>query len=330
MTVKIDDSDMPNLFARADEEAVSRQRRHVALQIVYLAGTVVVALLEAISLVVESNESTYFAIGIGVLVVATVAFLFDYWSESAGKWQHSRRVAETAKSMSWLYVMGWGDYSIDDEHQSRSLLSRRLNQTVQLEEAEWLGFGEPEQIELSEPMSKVRALDDSGRLEVYRRDRILDQQRYFADRHRQLRLKWLAMMWLTGASLLAALIIGIVVLVSDSTEFGLIIPLLAAAPAFIGWSEARRYKQFRETYGETAGALVRIERSAEIRLGSSPSRDEILRLVEDIERTIADENVSWLARQTGEFAEDVRFTRQATDEIIEEILENAEREESAE
>ncbi|MEJ7715001.1 MAG: DUF4231 domain-containing protein [Thermoleophilaceae bacterium] len=204
-------------------------------------------------------------------------------------WYDGRALAESAKSLTWLYVARGGDLaaspSPDDTFRARLRALR--------DELERLDFVIPaEGSEISDGMRELHAAPLTVRRELYMRERVGDQVAYYrrrGEQHRRYARRFRAATWAAQTLGLG----GAVLKATSLVEIDLLGMGAAAAAALTAWLQTRDHVTLERAYELTAEDLDAVKEDA------PPDGDEAewVAFLADAESAMSREHVMWLARR---------------------------------
>lgn len=285
------DDDLPSLFADADDAAKRGQRRYFAATRATLVAGVISAIFGAMDL--RDGATDWAAIvataAFGAAILIGVYLLADHPER---EWYEGRAAAESAKTLAWRYAAGSSDFatSTPDEHADREFLSR-LGEIAKGLHNVRLGR-HPNRGEITETMRDLRRRPFATRRDVYRSDRIRQQQVWYrqsAERHGRAATAWRV------ASLLAQLLglIGGLLKATGAINFDLLGVAAAAGAAAIAWLATREHGTLASAYSNTARELAIVD--SELAYANEKSWPAA---VENAELAISREHTLWRARRT--------------------------------
>ncbi|MFC5803530.1 DUF4231 domain-containing protein [Streptomyces formicae] len=292
-------ADLPVLFHRTDETAITRQREAVngtRLQLLLLVLGAALAALpwqgsigDSFQLMGALSASAYG----GVLVVG----LRGSRHRAKSHWQLNRSAAEFIRSMCWRYAVHGAPFESNTPDPDR-LFTTRLEEGLQ--ELRKVGWVDPradgETAAASElittPMRLLREKAFSVRKETYVRDRLIEQRNWY---HRRTEVSRRATtLWQLTIALLTLLALFFGTLrtfsVTESSEpLGLI---SAAAAACLAWSEIRRHQPLIAAHSLVEEDLAAIH----IAMETSVTEEQWPSAVYETERIVSPQHTDWLVR----------------------------------
>lgn len=277
------EEDFPAVYRRADRSSTRAQRHFLATTVVALALVVFAAVMGVVS---ASWAGWAGAAGfLGAIVVGALAVTQNL----ERTWYDGRALAESAKSLTWLFVTRGGDLAgpapPDDTFKERL---RRLQR-----ELERIDFIIPvEGPDISDRMRELRDAPLAIRRELYMRSRVGDQIAYYrrrGEQHRRNALRFRAATWTLQALGLAAAILK----ATSAVDIDLLGVGAAGAAALTAWLQTRDHVTLARAYELTAEDLDAVKEDAP-REGDETGWATF---TADAEAAMSREHVMWLARR---------------------------------
>jgi len=208
-------------------------------------------------------------------------------------WYAWRALAESVKTLAWLYSVAGGDFGKDDiaDADARSELVSRIASI----EAEYEDLQLPRREDaevVSDAMSQLRGAPLDARRAAYDTERLRDQLAWYrrrGDQHAAQRdvWTWMSIGLQVSAFVLAGLrffeVIG-VDLVGIATT---------AAAGAVAWQRGHDHAGVTEAYGRTAQELLEISRT----IAAASTEREWANFVANAEMAMSREHTSWWARR---------------------------------
>jgi len=289
-------TEMPAAFRSADLSAGDSRRKYLILVwanlVFILFGSVVT------SWAIESQDyrailalAGAIALGVGSLLTMTIRV-----SELDKVWFDARAIAESIKTLTWRYLTGAEPYNT-------SLSSRQVDELFCtevariLEERRHMGpslaGSEAAADQITARMRMIREQSMEERKGIYLRDRIRQQQAWYAQRGQV--NKKSATVWLVIIAICQALAVVAAILLVRWPEFNLNLAsiLSSLAAVFIAWLQVRRHQELAHAYGLAShelGLVLARERYVH-------TEAELSDFVGDAENAISREHTMWLARR---------------------------------
>jgi hypothetical protein len=276
--------EMPALLTCADESSTRAQRRFLVLTGAALALVATAASMGA----VDARWAGW--VGAFAFLAAFVLGALAATQSLERTWYDGRALAESAKSLVWLYAVRGGPFG-ESGLDTDQAFKRRIRSLH--DELRTLDFVLPEQgAEITPSMRALREAPLKVRREHYEQERIADQIAYYRgrsqDHTRQARWFRLATagaqaLGLTGAILKATAISSV-----DLLGVG-----AACAAALTAWLQTRDHVTLARAYQLTAEDLDRVMRDGPPKDEESAWRE----YVADAESAMSREHVMWIARR---------------------------------
>ncbi|WP_338675664.1 DUF4231 domain-containing protein [Streptomyces sp. SCSIO 30461] len=292
-------ADLPVLFHRTDETAISRQREAVngtRLQLLLLVLGAALAALPWRGAIGASFQLTGL---LSVLAYAGVLVVSFRGSRQRAKshWQLNRSAAEFIRSMCWRYAVHGTPFDSGSPDPDRLFVTRLEEGLAELKKVGWTdprASGETAVgTELiTTPMRLLREKGFSARKETYVRDRLIEQRNWY---HRRMEVSRRAtLLWQVTIGLLTVLALLFGTLrtfsVTESPEpLGL---LSAAAAACLAWSEIRRHQPLIAAHSLVEEDLAAIH----IAMETSVTEQQWPSAVYETERIVSPQHTDWLVR----------------------------------
>ncbi|MFD7613544.1 DUF4231 domain-containing protein [Streptomyces sp. NPDC059828] len=292
-------ADLPVLFHRTDETAISRQREAAngtRLQLLLLVLGAALAALPWRGAIGSSFQLTGL---LSVLAYAGVLVVSFRGSRQRAKsqWQLNRSAAEFIRSMCWRYAVHGAPFDSDSPDPDRLFVTRLEEGLAELKKVGWVDPRETGETAtgtelITTPMRLLREKVFSVRKETYVRDRLIEQRNWYHRRMEVSRRATLLWQLTIGLLTMLALVFGTLrtFAVTDSPEpLGL---LSAAAAACLAWSEIRRHQPLI-----AAHALVEEDLAAiHIAMETSVTEQQWPSAVYETERIVSPQHTDWLVR----------------------------------
>ncbi|MEU0239366.1 DUF4231 domain-containing protein [Nocardiopsis sp. NPDC006198] len=287
--------DLPALLRAADTNSLSGQRRLLLITRVQLASLVAAAGFGMLSLQGWAGDAAAVlaAVAFGTALVTEVYRLKD---RPDRLWYTGRAVAESAKTLTWRYMVGGaplGLGEVDADRADTRLLDRFRDIASDVDPAS-LVPAEGSTDEITCAMRRARALPLADRRDLYLRERLDDQRAWYADKSR-----WNAgrsTLWSVGlASLeLVGLALGIA-RAAGLVEVDLLGFAAAVVAAGAAWVQTKQHQGLATAYGIASHEIALIRARAE----QEVTEQEWARFVSDAEEAISREHTLWRASRGG-------------------------------
>ncbi len=292
--VRITNDAYPALYQVADSSSVAGQRvfrRLVAAELAFVLSGAALAVLGA---VVPALESVFLSLAGASLIGAIAMKLINRQSGSDQRWFDGRAVAETVKTQAWRYMMCVAPYSSDaiadasfagdvlGAMRARPALEQSLDRLPE----------DPRQI--SSTMRAVRVLPLEARLQLYLKERLSDQARWYKSRAVENQANGRRWFWVSLLSQVVAASFAFVSVLWPGDALANVIGLCAAvAAAATAWGQLGRHDELSKSYALAYQELITIQTLAE----SVTTEEDLDRLVANGEGAISREHTMWMAKR---------------------------------
>jgi SMODS and SLOG-associating 2TM effector domain 3/SMODS and SLOG-associating 2TM effector domain 1 len=290
------ESEFPPLYRAADQNSLAGQRRFLNATRLRLAMLVVAAAFGLVNLRRPGGTVDFAGVGASVaFVVALLAELYLLQARPDRLWYDGRAVAESAKTLTWRYLVGGDPFGLErlSDREADKLLIDRFRQIAgNLTGTHLVPIAEAAD-QISPTLRRFRSLPLSERRELYRTQRIGDQQAWYARTARwnerratqwSLALTTLEALGLAGGLLKATGVLGIDLL-------GLAGAVVAAGAA---WVQAKQHQNLANAYAVASQELAAIRAQVDWASGEK----DWAHFVDQAEEAISREHTLWRASRT--------------------------------
>lgn len=271
----------PNLYHKMDAESAKWQKRYLRTEATQLAALIAAAAVGA------GGGPGYLVVI--AFVVGLSATIYRHVSRADEKWWNGRAGAESAKTLSWRYVVGGSPFGIG-ENGAEELFARRLLEVAR-EVAKSVGAS-TSGTHISEEMSVLRRSDISTRVAAYRVERIDGQIQWYEGKStfNDGRARW----WAWGVSSVqgVGLCLAVLALVYE-WPFSFVGFLTAVLAASAAWIAVKQHSVLARSYAVASNELALI--GVEIDARQPWSEPDWALYVDDAEEAISREHTSWRA-----------------------------------
>lgn len=292
----VTDEHLPALFRAADRSSLAAQRSY--LRFVRANLVLIVAGSIATSIAVSSQDlrALLWLAGAAALVAGLGLTVLLLQSRPEQQWFGARAMAESVKTVAWLYMAYAEPYRSGlSDRQADDLLCRKLLDILHEHPAPGAAPNGSEALaeQITPRMREVRSQDVETRKAVYLRDRIRDQRAWYEAKARsnaRSSTRWLVAV---GAAQLIGAVAAVAMVRWPDFPFHLGSALAAIAGVLVGWREVKQYGQLAHAYSLAAQELGLIEAQATY----VATDDEFAAFVADAEQAISREHTMWAARR---------------------------------
>lgn len=288
---ELDDSHLPALFQSSDKASLSAQSNYFLALKAYLYLLIIAALIsfgfsgDSLGALISA---ALFLITLGILIWLNVRKPEDAW-------YNGRAVAESVKTRSWRWVMKADPYDregSEEEIQKQFLsdLKSILDQNKGL--SEHFDWKHNSSDAISDRMKEIRSLPLEDRLEIYKKDRVNDQARWYAKKAGFNKRK--AKRWFVTSIILHSLAVLMLLYRIKEPSVSLPIEVVAtAASAVLTWLQSKKYNELNSSYSLAAHEIVLIKGEAD----AVNSEGALSNFVVNSESAFSREHTQWSARK---------------------------------
>jgi hypothetical protein len=285
-------------FGIADRTAAWAQRTHLRLTRAELGLLVLAAASGAVRVTVGQRDIDLAGVAAVVLFATTLVLRAYRMSiRPTTVWQDARAAAESIKTLCWRYAVGSRLFPVDlDSAAADRLFIERLREI--LDSIRDLQAVQPEDHQYEEVtpwMRHLRAAPLAERRQAYERQRIEDQQRWYAGRAQSNRHR--AQRW--NSAVLTLELLGVVVgvvkalsLVQGESGAGGLLGLVATVgAAAAAWVQTKQYAALASAYAIANEELAAIR----VLIPYAATEEEWAAFVDSAEAAISREHTMWRA-----------------------------------
>ncbi|PSK87503.1 uncharacterized protein DUF4231 [Murinocardiopsis flavida] len=283
--------DFPALMRAADSNSLKGQRRYLWVTRIQLGSLVAAAGFGMLSLQGE-RANLVASLAAVAFAAALISEIYRLKERPDRMWYAGRAVAESAKTLTWRYMVGGAPLAIKDMDSDRAteLLLQRFTEIEHDVEPIWLvpAQGAPDQV--SAAMRQVRELPLAERRELYLRERIDDQRSWYAVKSRWNARRSTLWSVCLAAVELAGLTAGIL-RAAGMVDVDLLGFAAALAAAGAAWMQAKQHQSLATAYAVASHELAAIR----ARMGQQTREEEWAMFVSDAEEAVSREHTLWRA-----------------------------------
>jgi len=288
-------------FVIADETAAWGQRTHLRLTRLELGLLVLAAASGLVSAPVGDQEIDLGGVLAVIFFALTLAFrAYRMSTRPTRTWQDARAAAESIKTLCWRYAVGSRLFPPDmDDAAADKLFVERLRDVLgSIRDLQTVQTAGTTHEEITPWMRRLRAAPLDERRAAFERDRIEDQQRWYAaksDFNRRQAQRW-------GLMVLALEFLGVVVgavkafgLLPSGSTAGVVLALVATVgAATAAWVQTKQYATLASAYAIANEELAAIRALAAHAAGEAAWAE----FVDSAEAAISREHTMWRASRT--------------------------------
>ncbi len=285
-------------FQVADRTAAWAQRTHLRLTRLELGLLVLAAAAGAVRVTVGARDIDLAGL-LAVVLFATTLVLRAYRMSvrPTTVWQDTRAAAESIKTLCWRYAVGSRLFpaQLDDAEADRLFVERLQEILDSIRGVQAVQPASSQYGEVTPWMRRLRSASLAERREAYERDRIEDQQRWYAGRAESNRRR--AQQWnLVVLTLeLLGVVVGVVkafsLLGGGSGAAGLLGLVATVGAAAAAWVQTKQYATLASAYAIANEELAAIR----VLIPYAATEDEWAAFVDSTETAISREHTMWRA-----------------------------------
>ena len=285
----MNDQEFPALYQTSNAVSIIAQKtfyRALGTNLTFLA------LCSAVSFF-GSNSSTI-ALAQAALLLATLSLtVYLATSKPQKLWYRGRALAESVKTVTWRYVMRAEPFNLEDIAAKAHFISS-LRKIFQSNEAiSSHTYEKNDGAQITEKMTKIRALSLQDRISVYKQSRIDDQLGWYIKKAKfnknQARL-WFGIIITTNIVAVACALgkVAFPQLVFWPTDI-----FAAAAGSLLGWIQSKKFQELGASYSLTAHEIGLLKEL----LPNDNLEESFSTFVGDAENAFSREHTQWQARR---------------------------------
>jgi hypothetical protein len=296
MTERMTESDLPAMHSAADTTAKTKQLSYLLLLGSILFSNLVATISSGIAGMLPAASNVAMAVAAIAMLCGTVLTLLLKAGQFEKTWYRARALAESVKSSSWRYISGSDPFpaTLNPDKAEKFFLDQLREMMTQQGSSAVAGASNDasQGRQITPAMKQIRALSCEQRRDVYLRDRIHDQRKWYSDKAVSTSKSGYSFYVLSIGAQLIAVAIAIVSVWQPS--FRVAIPLISVINAgFVAWMQARKFEETSQAYSAAAQDLGLIAERGERIL----CEQDLNEFVGDSEAAISREHTMWVARR---------------------------------
>jgi hypothetical protein len=282
-------ADYPALYIAADTASSKAQKRFFAA----LAGNLVALTCAAAATLLIAFYPPSAPLQLLTLLASLGFTVYLETKQPQRLWYGARALAESIKTMTWRYAMRAEPYEGDDgKAKKRFVASLRKIVSVNREiSIHAIALDTADQV--SEAMTRIRALPLVDRIERYKDNRIADQHAWYVRKSQQIARAARLWFYLLVALNAIAIALCIARIYWPQGERWPTDIFIIAAGAVLAWMQTNRYQELATSYTLTAHeiGILRVEFLEDM------DERKFSRFVADAENAFSREHTQWHARR---------------------------------
>jgi hypothetical protein len=283
-----DPDDLPALYRSTNQESLVGQTSFLFWLKVRLGGVVVAAVGGAVGWKV-ANLHLGGAIAFSAFVVALVAEVVLAIRRPDQQWYEGRAAAESVKTLSWRYMVCGESFETDVPNVDKRFVDL-VDDVLHDLDALSVPTASGHDLQISTTMREVRALPFEQHREVYLRQRIQDQQGWYARK-----AEWngtRAKQWIVASVVFEFLgLVGAALKAVGWVDFDLLGIFATAAAVATAWLQTKQHQNLATAYGVTSQELAAVASEIE----GLTDRALWPKFVVEAEEAISREHTLWRA-----------------------------------
>jgi hypothetical protein len=294
MNIQIDDKDLPGLYQSANCSSLTEQKKYFSGIAWYLILLIIAALF--IYLFGDYPEAIYKIISAILFFITLVIMIWLRVSRPDDIWYNGRAVAESVKTRSWRWMMRADPYlDTPDIEIMRKCFVNDLKTILKQNQSliGKLGVSAGVEDPISKKMLEVRKLHLPDRIDLYRKQRITNQELWYTKKAKFNKSK--ASFWFNTTVCLHS--IAIILLLYNIKEPHLKLPvevIAVAATSVLTWLQSKKHNELSSSYTLTAHEIVLIKSETTIIQTESEFSDYVI----NCENAFSREHTQWFARKS--------------------------------
>ncbi|HER34546.1 MAG TPA: DUF4231 domain-containing protein [Halothiobacillaceae bacterium] len=282
----------PALYKAADKASNDAQKRYLLLIKVEFSLLFIAAVLA----MDWAQSKTYYVLYAIVFILATLIFFTRLALKPEQNWYQCRSLAESIKTSTWRYVMRSEPFvdstSINIARAEFRNLLREILRTNSRIGAKISDSSSAED-QITEEMDRVRRQDLEQRKQVYKENRISEQQIWYTGKAADNKLSFYKWSILLAIVYTAAITLVLWKIAEPQWDKMPIYPLIVLATAIVGWMQIKKFNELTSSYTLTAIEIGIIKG----KIDEVDEEAELSEFVNEAELAFSREHTQWVARQ---------------------------------
>lgn len=279
--------DYPAIYQAASTLAANSQNAYFRS----LIGHLVLLAIAAILSMCEASKTSAIIQALALLGALSFA-LHLYLVRPEKNWYSARAIAESIKTLTWRYVTKSEPFDGSDDVDRKHLTEKLQSVLEQNTAIAGLLTTHLSGAQITQKMALIRGYSTSDRLKVYVKNRVIDQQNWYADNAS----KSMANADTYYKILIGTICLAIICAVMKVAFLTLLLPvdvLVTVAAGLLAWIQAKRYQELSASYALAAHEIGFIREQA----GAVVTDKELSDFVGDSENAFSREHTQWIARK---------------------------------
>jgi hypothetical protein len=293
MDIKIDDTELPGLYQSADTASLKEQKKYFRGIGIYSFLLIIAALFAFwsdgnLNPITKIISTLFFLVTLSIMIWLRVSKPDDIW-------YNGRAVAESVKTRAWRWMLRAEPYEdCEDVEIMRRKFIGDLKSILQQNQSliGKLGMGASIMEPITEKMSQIRELPLTERLDVYKKERILNQAFWYTKKAKFNKSKSALWFWITV--ILHGWAIVLLLYNIKEPEMKLPIEVIAvAASSVLTWLQSKKHNELSSSYSLTAHEIMLIKSET----NRISTESELSEYIMNCENAFSREHIQWVARK---------------------------------
>ncbi|MGH6791524.1 MAG: DUF4231 domain-containing protein, partial [Methyloceanibacter sp.] len=284
----VKNDDYPALYQDADSASLKSQRHFFFA----LGSSLILLVLAALISVVNYHAVWLASLQALLLSISLALTVYLALSQPQRTWYGTRALAESVKTITWRFMMNAEPYDqkiVDARNNFISTLQKLITDNPYTKHV--TAWSDAPQI--TPYMTRVRRMSLVSRKDVYDKDRIREQLKWYKGKAKWNDLRSSNWFWLMAGLQAIAVICAIARIWFYETPLWPTDVLVTATSAVLAWSQAKRFQELSASYNLTAHEIA----SLHSKLPDLRTVQQFSLFVGDAENAFSREHTQWSARR---------------------------------
>lgn len=293
MDYTINSSDLPGLYQEANSASLKEQKKYF-----FGLGLYVILLVFAALFAFYSNSSIapIYKILSTVLFLTTLSILIWLrFTRPDDIWYNGRAVAESVKTRAWRWMLRAEPYcDCEDIQTVRKEFLTDLKEILGNNRSLFGELGIRASIEepITDKMTEIRGLPLNERLQIYRKERILNQALWYTKKAKYNKSRAEIWFWVTAGFHACAIILLLVNIANPILQLPVQV-LAVAASSVLTWLQSKKHNELSSSYSLTAHEIMLLK-SETTRI---ETEEQLSEYILSCENAFSREHTQWVARK---------------------------------
>ena len=286
----------PSLFQAANQASISARQCYFCFQQIHLYGLILGSFAMVIFPLAINTVKWLYIVPAIILTLGIIFFWVSRWRKDDEKWFRCRAMAESAKSITWRFMMQAEPFT--DDSTAKCLFVAKLKEireAIPSSSTDLARSLDPAATPISDWIKKVRGGSLDERKAFYLKSRLHDQKAWYSKKAKfnaKQKIHWFR---ITLALQVLAVVFAIIQVFPNGLPVHLVPFLVTCAAAAVAWNQMKRHGELDQTY-----ALAAQELDEQEAIATDLTGKDFLKFVEQVEETISREHTMWCVRRNVE------------------------------